>query len=166
MAVREYARTFEQIRKGITYLPECLRALTGTLGISCCNAGILGGMDLGFFKRYTTEVFNFLNNNMEHLLGKTADIHLGNLNILYEQVIFYRLAHMRNLAITYLFPDCDRTPKYLGDFTAMEKNAGFVHALSFYKSRRLVYSLLEIRLQTLYPREYAHINRLIDTREI
>jgi hypothetical protein len=164
--VKEYADTFKVIASEFSYLPSCFQKLAGASAISCANAGIMGGSNLDFFQKYASEVFTFVERNTPQIREKSAVLHSGNLNIVCEQVLFYMLARTCNARITYLFPESERTPRSLGYFHAAAQNRGIVHALSYYKKRKIVYSLLEEKMRTLYPSYYDHILKLMNAAEI
>lgn len=162
----EYAITFNDICKKFPYMPKYLKKLQGSKYISCSNAGMIGGNDVDFFKTYTREIFNFIDENNESIKTNIKQINSSYLNVIYEQVIYDHLARKNKKKITYYFPEHKEVPKYLGFFHAADANSGIVHCLGTYKRNRLVYKLMEIKLKTLYPEYYHRIVNLVDSMEL
>jgi Family of unknown function (DUF6734) len=164
--IREFAITLNSLFGKINNMPICLKRLKGAKEISCSSAGILGGTNVAFFQKYTAEAFNFVNNNMRVINRDLPHLHQGNLNIIYEQVMFFEMARMQAKPVTYLFPFSEQQPHHIGYFHASRVNAGFVHAGGYYKMQPLVYRLLEWKLKTMYPEYYDRIINLVNTSEI
>jgi hypothetical protein len=162
----EYAQTFNDICKKFNYVPPYLKQLEGSEYIPCSNAGVIGGTDVGFFREYTNEIFRFIDENDKSIDENAAKLNSAYVNVVYEQIIYNRLAGEMGREITYLFPDHDEVPGYIGFFHAAEENGGFVHCLGSYKQNRLAYRVMEIKLKTLYPEYYRRIVDLMENMEL
>lgn len=162
----EYAETFDDIFKKFAFVPAYLKELEGVKYVACCNVGIIGGEDIPFFKRYTGEVFRFIDENRDSFRMHIKNMNTAYINIYYEQVIFNQLAKQNNKEITYLFPDRLDVPKDVGYFHCADAHGGFMHCLGTFKKNRQVYRMLEIKLRTLYPEYYQRIVDLTESSEI
>jgi hypothetical protein len=161
-----YMNTFNFILKNYNYVPDYIKELQGSRYIPCVNAGILGGSDTAFYQQYTDEVYSFLSKNDTVLKRSLDKVDVGYINVFFEQAIFYGLASKGQKKIQCLFPDAVNTPVEIGFMHLAEQNKGFVHSYAVFKRRRILYSMVEMKLRTLYPDHYKRIKQLINTYEL
>jgi hypothetical protein len=84
-----YREVYDNVLKDRVRTPQCIDLCKEDPYIKSYNAGLLGGRDLNFFKKYTDQIFDFVNKN-ESLLKKSDKKFLY--NVLMEQWIFYALS--------------------------------------------------------------------------
>ncbi len=166
MTTEVYMNTFNFILKNFSYIPDCIKELQGSRYIPCVNAGILGGSDLKFYEEYTTEVYDFLGKNDAVLRRSLDKIDVGYINVFFEQAIFYGLAGKGNKKVQCLFPEAVNTPLDIGFMHLAGQNKGFVHSYAVFKRRRILYSMVEMKLRMLYPGYYKRIKQLINSYEL
>jgi hypothetical protein len=83
-----YSRIFFNLVKHVNYYPRILeRSIDRNEGFRAINAGILGGHNIDFYKKYTKEAFEFVNRNID----KLDKIDVGSFNIIFEQFLFFAL---------------------------------------------------------------------------
>jgi len=164
--ILEYTNAFRQVCRDFSYIPDVFRASMNAPVLSCCNAGIMGGTDIGFFKDFASEVFAFLDRSPELVDSRLARYDPGNFNIVIEQMLFFLLAENKGIPIEYLFPGVSAIPPYLGHFHSVERNRGVVHALSHYKREEVVFRLVERNLEVKYPEFHRRILHLMETCQI
>ncbi|MEX8546233.1 MAG: DUF6734 family protein [Mucilaginibacter sp.] len=120
--------------------------------IRSCNAGVLGGSDLAFFKEYTQLATTFVAQYQE----KLNEVTHKDVNIVFEQLFFYRLAEQRNKAIKYVLEDeiSDMTYPGIINFLDIPHKTKFIHMLGTYKKSEEACKMLAKRLRTDYPDHY------------
>lgn len=165
-SIVNYSNTFNQLCKTYGYVPDCFLPYANLPLINCCNAGILGGNNIAFFQAFTKEATAFLVKN-EAVISENPDrLCIGNLNMIFEQVLFYYLAQQSHEPITYLFPDVIDVPPQIGYFHDLDRFNGFVHCLGDYKKDKLSYTVLEEILRTEYVQYFNRIHSLMAAGEI
>jgi len=137
-------------------LPESIRMLLAE-GIqpAAFNAGILGGTDTGFIKAYTAEAFGFVNTNYQ----KLESLNLPEVNMIFEQVLFYSMSRRRNTGVTcYLDEEItDMTYPGFADFENAGGDVKYIHLMGAFKQNPdRCYRLAE-RLRHDYPDHYYRI---------
>jgi len=127
---------------------ECLHANE----VAAYNAGIIGGQDIDFFKTYTAEAFKFINENYD----KLAILKIPEVNMIYEQVLFYCLAKKRNVNVScYLKEEVDDM-NYPGfaDFMNVAGDTIYIHLMGTFKKNANCCYMLAKRLRHDYPEYY------------
>jgi len=163
--VAEYTETFKSIVESFTNVPPYLRPVYEMEFTPSCNAGIFGGNDMIFWKRYAEEVFGFIRNNMQDI-GRYLNINAGNVCVVLEQVFFYSLAMHYDIDITYLLPVSNGIQPDIGFFHKAAQNSDYVHCVGHFKRNKMSYSFLEYKLQKHYPEYHTRINDLVSDYEI
>ena len=141
------------------YFPqEIINERQSKAPILAYNAGIMGGADIDFFKRYTTVAFEFVNKNVHNL----SKIDVTNFNIFFEQYLFYCLAKKEKINVNVLIPKIigDNEYKGFGDFISVPYKKQYLHLLGNYKKSKLVCTQLANRLRQDYPNYYYKIIEL------
>lgn len=152
-----YGELMAMINEKFTCVPEPLKNIDITKDhIYAINAGIIGGRDIDFFKRYTGLIFDFINSNADHLPG----INSGLFNCVYEQLLFYSLATMNDVSIACLFPDVTTIPEYTKTFRLVGHKTSYVHTFGVNKKSKFSYTFLDYYMRTLYPDYYDRIEGL------
>lgn len=152
-----YIETAKGIIKNFSYIPP-----TVAKDFSCelsslfaVNAGILGGNDLAFIAEYSSQAFDYIVNNLHSL----QYIDVDKFNVLFEQHLFYSLAHHYNKSIDYLLDenyDYDNDMRY-ADFCSMPK---YIHMLGNYKKNEyLCYQMAKV-LKERHPEVYKAVMSL------
>lgn len=118
--------------------------------ICAVNAGILGGNNISFFKDYTQQALEILNSNIKKFNHKDA----GRLNVVIEQLLFYRIAQQQNLDITYLLEDVKEDFSDLMQFTLVPKQKSYIHLVGFAKRILYACNMVERHLQYEFPEYY------------
>lgn len=128
--------------------------------VNCINAGIIGGNDITFIKKYAQEVFDFVNSNINNEKLLEVD-NIGYFNVIFEQYLFYCLAESKHKNISYLLPiQTDHNyNRGLNDYFDIPHNRHYLHALGgAKKDYRTRFQMIQ-RLWYEYPIYY---NRLIN----
>jgi hypothetical protein len=99
--------------------------------LAAYNAGIIGGTDIDFFKAYTEEAFRFIKENYARL----NDLKIPEINMIYEQVLFYCLAKQKNTEVTCYLKDevQDMTYPDFADFVNVPGDTKFIHLMGHLK---------------------------------
>lgn len=161
-----YFKMVKQICRDFTYVPSFLQSQAQNQYIAYCNAGILGGQDIDFFSAYTQEVFKFLDSNLPLITHLMNENRIGDINVIYEQVIFYYYAEALKKRLNYFFPGAFYIPKGVGYFSEATRNRGYVHSLGFFKHDMPVYTLLELNLKEKFPEYYSRIKEMMAISEL
>lgn len=137
-------------------LPEVvMERFNSNTGIAAYNAGIIGGTDIDFFKNYTAEVFRFINVNC----NKPGLLMIPEVNMIYEQVLFYCLAKQRNAGVTCYLKDKVHDMTYPGfaDFMNVAGSTKYIHLMGAFKKNADCCYMLAKRLRHDYPEHYYRV---------
>lgn len=161
----DYAKILEVMYNSFSYLPEYLKGiniskfvtgeiLVDTATYESANAGIFGGNDISFIKKYTDEVFKTVNKNKAHLDDKIG----GFVNVVLEQLIFYRYARIHHKRISPFINEAyfDRFTT-LVNFEYAPYNIKYIHTLGDFKKNEGICQQVEYRLKYYYPDQHRHI---------
>ncbi len=156
-----YSFALSEIRKNKFYLPDIMeKDLKKSKRIESCNAGIIGGNDIEFIKKYCVEAFKLIdsngdNNNLNYTGSSYA--------LLYEQYLFSCLARKEAKKITFYLGDDlsirdENSIEDVSDFmNKYNKKNRYVHLLSAKKNLMNYCYELENQLQLEYPNYYELI---------
>lgn len=158
-----YYKVLEEIDTHFNYIPSCI-SLNRRINknINAYNAGIIGGKNYKFFKAFAEEVFNFINNN-------SYNIHLVNtcqLNIIFEQYLYYCLANEKKINVECLLVNIDQEFSGLQIFENVPKNTKFIHIVGGYKKEEKLCKNMANRLRLESPEFYYKINYLLSNNLI
>jgi hypothetical protein len=162
----DYSSFLKDVHRIYPYVPDLFREFEGVNFAFSSNLGIAGGVDMDFYKTFTSEAFRFIQENNDFINNNYHKKDLQHTNLVFEQCMFNVVAKKQKKEITYLFPGAIAIPAYVGFFHESDRNDGFVHCLDDYKQCRLVYRTLEMKVKTLYPDCYERIRELLDCSEI
>lgn len=118
------------------------------------NAGILGGHNLNFLKKYTNLAFEFYNNNKLEELEKLDK----NINILPEQYLFYALASQFEEEVALYTSKKITRPQDFMDFVnigSVPLEVSYIHTLSTTKKMEHICNFISYVLKKEHP-EYWH----------
>lgn len=122
------------------------------------NAGILGGSNLSFFKKYTDEVLLFINSNRDQI-DKISDKNSAAVNTILEQYMFYSLAQYYNIEISYYYKEGIVTDDYckLVDFTSLPFKNSYIHTVGYHKGNHEMGERIARCLWYEFPKYYEKI---------
>lgn len=154
-----YYKTFVDriLHRGINTKPY-LRSCLERESIPSYNAGIFGGNDIEFIKKYCQEAFDFIEeNNIDKANCKNID---GNHNILFEQILFACLAEEKGKRVTTIIDrninDNGYTYNDFCDFYSFE-NSQIMHIIGGHKRNDKICELLSRTLLNKYPEYYNRV---------
>jgi len=160
---RFYQRSFTEMMKNLPFIPEVLhRSVDKNKRIRALNAGILGGVNLEFYREYCERVFNFVDKNVSRL----GTINVGVANVIFEQFMFYAIAEEKQTPIRYLKDDPDFMWHTCTDFTGVPAQSTYIHTPGSLKKDRTIGGMLEQRLLLDHPDHYYRILHLLRTNQI
>ncbi|MGJ1510125.1 MULTISPECIES: DUF6734 family protein [Sphingobacterium] len=156
-----YRKAFLPIALNFDYYPEVLNSSINKNGcIKAVNAGILGGTNIKFVQNYTEEALAFINKNITKL--KLIDSSL--FNVIFEQFLFRSMADHNNIDIAY-FHNSTVSPHFF-EFAGIPDRTSYIHLSGTSKKDILHCTLLENKLRTEYPMDYARVIRLLKKNQI
>lgn len=159
-------KILEQIVKVFTTIPPYLRngfdeiiaaSTLDEIPYASINAGIFGGNDISFIKKYTAEAMKFVEDNIDTI----NRIDVGPFNIIFEQLLFKLFAQKNGMPIRFLFDEESRSNIFLSSyyFLCVPQKYSFIHLFGPTKRVALQYKQMEFRLKQEFPSTYQHINK-------
>lgn len=154
-----YKKMWVNIESHLDYIPDVLETYKNTRDGFACNMGIVGGVDIDFYKDYTAEAFKFVDENT----SAWDKIDNNNFNIFFEQLLFYELAKKQNKQVDYLFDEIPDDNKYVGfgDFDKVPKEKTFLHLLGNYKKDVFTTRTMESYVLKYYPEYYERLLNIV-----
>lgn len=147
-----YNNKFSEVKKYLKYIPDHFDFDINDKAVCSCNAGVIGGTDFNFFKKYAAYIFDFADGN--DLNGIPAHV-LTNFNILFEQVFFYELSQKEGKQITCLFDktidDCGYKYDEIADFTTVPYVNTYLHLIGPNKRNERACDLMSRLLLKEHP---------------
>lgn len=165
VATDYYASVQKQIQQHFRYLPEVVsNDFKCSEPIRAVNAGILGGTDITFYKKYTDLAFEYVNRNMDVL----SYVNVNRLNVFVEQHLFCCYAKFCNKPVAYLIDKVfeDNTYKNLANFWETPYKQSYLHLLGEFKKNKFVCIQMAATLRHLYPDYYYQIIALFKNENI
>lgn len=144
-----YSELMAEIRQKFDYIPEVLLNVNDSKGYMSVNAGILGGDRTDLIKQYSEEAMRFLSLNFHHL---NAFSDIKNLNIVFEQLLFY-----------YLIPKANHSPYFpverfsLAMFNNTPLKQKLVHSREGFRQLDSAQLHLQYRFQKEFPKTYHKV---------
>lgn len=126
--------------------------------ISSVNAGIIGGNDLNFFKKYTTQSLDFIENNLS--VVNSVSPHLA--NMICEEHLFFCLANQENIPIEYLIKNVDINFSRVTRFNLLPFEENYIHTVGSAKKSDLVCNQVEWRMRYHFPEYYQRIINYVE----
>lgn len=155
-----YYSFMKPINRKFTYQPECLKEDFAKMeNLHALNAGILGGCDVDFFKRYTSEAFKYVEANLANL----SELDANRFNVFFEQHLCYKMAEENHIKVEYLLPQTYHDNSYLGLDKFHEILSGkttYLHLLGNYKADEFTCQQMAKTLHAIYPQYYYKIINL------
>ncbi|HEY5464820.1 MAG TPA: DUF6734 family protein [Hanamia sp.] len=165
VATKCYEEIFLDIERNLKYFPQAiLKERVAGQKIYGYNAGIFGGSDIDFFRRYTYESFKFINKNIYYF----SKIAVSDFNVFFEQYLFYCLAKQENKNVKVLFSEIIKDNQYkgFGDFIDTPYLKKYLHLIGTYKRSQQICNQLADRLREDYPEYYYRIISLFKKNKV
>ena len=144
----------DDMEEHFEHIPEHLRKLNHGEHIFSSNAGIFGGSNTTFIKKYCAQANQIVKQN-EKSLNK---VDLGLLNMLIEQISLYYLAAQENIKTTYCVSEPVNHPLYKDYWRFADiPQVPMIHPVGGCKRIPYVLYHLARRLQLEFPKMYYHI---------
>lgn len=142
-------------------MPDYLLADVEKDSIPSYNAGVIGGNDLNFIKKYCQAAFDFINiNRLNDVNNKAISV---NYNILFEQILFCSLSEKMNKTVSTVINlsinDKGYTYTDFCNFYSFDKY-DLMHIIGGHKRNKRVCELLSRTLLNKYPEYYKKIVEL------
>jgi hypothetical protein len=153
-----YKGILQQVRQYFDFIPDYIleNIATFDLAANAYNAGIIGGQDLDFMQEYVKEATNFLTTNQKHW----SMVEMKELNILYEQYLFYCLTRHKNRPVNCLLNRVSYRHEGLTDFAGIPGRTSYVHPVASFKGNLKNCEQLAYRLRKNHPAYYYRVLHL------
>lgn len=164
-ATEYYTSMQKLLIRNFKYFPEPVKEdFDSNKPIHAVNAGILGGKDIAFFKRYTKMAMEYIYRNKDCL----SLINVHKFNIFFEQHLFYCLAKKCQKKISFLMPAVigDHQFSGLGNFYEVPFNRTYLHLIGEYKRNKETCLQLANKLRANYPDYYYKIISLFKRKKM
>ena len=151
-----YMLTQKELMRFFFCFPPCIKKdFESRIPFQACNAGILGGNNISFFRDYAATAFEYVNKNADSL--KHINVH--NFNVFFEQHLFYALAKEKGIPVNVLIEGIveDNGYKNMGDFHDVPFSRSYLHLLGHFKRDELTCIQMAATLRELYPDYYERI---------
>ncbi|MGI4738438.1 MAG: DUF6734 family protein [Janthinobacterium lividum] len=130
------------------------------------NAGVFGGNDTEFIQNYAYEAIKFFDKNKNII---ETDSKAASLNVIIEQLFFYKKAKKHNKSIRYILPQLGRKFDEMLQFHTVPLLSHYIHLAGITKQIKINCEQVELRLKYEFPVEYkminSEINKLLQTTE-
>ncbi|WP_294964482.1 DUF6734 family protein [uncultured Flavobacterium sp.] len=158
-----YFFTWNRMKPFLSYMPSEMQDFNINTSNLSVNMGITGGSDLLFFQQYAQRAFEFVEKNKQ--IWK--DISLFNFNVFFEQVLFYRMAELKNIGIEYLFSQiwADNLYEGFGDFHLVPYQKHYLHLLGDFKRNGSICRAMEGYIMKFYPDFYSNLRQMLGNTE-
>lgn len=149
-----YGEIMAGLKEKLRFIPGCLRVELAKPSVSAYNAGILGGSDYLFFKEYAETAIEFIGKNSGSCLS-------SNMNVLFEQVLFYVMSRERDKTVSCLLSgqieDNGYSQRDFGDFTAVPYRLKYLHLIGSNKRNKVTCDMMSRTLLLHYPEYFYRI---------
>jgi hypothetical protein len=160
-----YEKIMESLESSLTYFPtEILEDRKKNNPIYAYNAGIFGGADIDFFKKYTHKAFEFVDKNLPNL----SNINVYDFNIFFEQYLFYCLVSQKSIDVNVLFEKLIKDDQYIGfgNFVNVPYKKQYLHLIGGNKRDERTCVQMASRLRQDYPDYYYKIIHLFKKEKL
>ena len=160
-----YLPTQKELIRHFTFFPHCVKKdFESGKPIQACNAGVLGGNNMSFFREYTSTVFEYIWKNADHL----KNINANRFNVFFEQHLFYALAKEKDIPINVVIEGIIEDNGYsnMGDFHDVPFHRSYLHLLGEFKKDEFTCIQMAAKLRELYPDYYERIVTLFHKKNI
>ena len=131
---QHYKGLFEPIINELAYMPPCLERNLNFDDMRAYNAGIIGGSDVSFFKKYVSLAKRFIEANSNRKVNIAF-------NAMFEQLLFFSMAENEKKKVACLFDqiidDNGYSNEVFANFTKVEK-LGYLHLIGPFKRSKEV----------------------------
>ncbi|MDR2038636.1 MAG: hypothetical protein LBQ60_12000 [Bacteroidales bacterium] len=162
-----YKGMMNAIMKSPVNIPDILYKEIIKDSIPSYNAGVIGGNDIEFIKEYCLTAFEFIAEN--RLNAPENEYSNVNLNILFEQILFYALAvkYDKKVATVIDHPVIDNGYTYdeFCNFKTPGKN-NLMHIIGGYKRNPKICRMLGIILHEKFPEVFGRIQQLFPQHKL
>lgn len=146
-----YKFPIQHMKRRNFILPDILKNINYENNSICAvNAGILGGNDISFFQEYTKLAFEIFHANKKKFEHKDS----GRLNVVIEQLLFYRMAESRGMNINFLLENVKEDFSDLMEFISVPKEKKYIHLVGSAKRLGIACNMIERHLQLEFPEYY------------
>lgn len=155
-----YASLFSTFKSVAHFYPAYLKSNLFSETPRGFNAGILGGMNLDFFKLLLSEATKIIKRNTDKSLNL-------NFNIIFEQLLFYSLAKKEKIEVSCYFekeyPDNGYDIETFAKFSSLYKS-NYLHFIGRHKSNKEVCNWISNFVYYHYPHTFHRIISLFKER--
>jgi hypothetical protein len=157
-----YRETLDKVRSSFKYLPPLFLEHDQAQAVTF-NAGIFGGSDIDFIKKYASAATSFVLANQEHFQNNDNPTAYC---MLFEQWLYSCLVNQCGKAVDTLLQEPVSDPGYpgLADFYAPQQH--YVHLMGMSKKNRFVLKQLMSKLRQSYPHAYYDVLRLCKSNKV
>lgn len=154
----DYHKICKMVQKKLFYVPHFMNRYINNKGlinnISAYNAGVLGGNNMPFFRKYCDHAFKLVDKNLKYL----NKIDKGLFNIFYEQSLFYCLAIEENIKVEPLLTQeaIFNNYKSVIEFDLIPQR-WYIHTVGDTKKYDIINEQIYIRLYKDFPEFFARI---------
>jgi hypothetical protein len=153
----------DEMEEHVEFVPPHLKNVNIKEDIFSSNAGIFGGTNISFIKKYCKQA--------EEIIAKNANclhnVNTGRLNMLIEQISLFYLAEQEGITISYYLPKPVDHPLYLDYWRFADvPNVPMIHPVGGCKQISYVMNHLARRLQLEFPETYYSILNLYRSKNI
>jgi len=153
----EYYRSrFEPLLNELKYLPPILKRNLTSRKMLAYNAGIIGGSNIDFFKRFVSQAIQFIKKNMGCVLN-------SNLNMIFEQLLFFSMAEKEKKDVACLkdqiFNDNRYEQEIFANFPSVEK-LRYLHLIGPHKRDKKICDWLARYLRNVDEETFLRITNL------
>lgn len=152
-----YIDVYQQMQDDKINLPEFVNSCYDGKYISSYNAGLLGGNNLEFIKRYLYEINCFLSKNINCISHSERSFLY---NVVFEQWLFYGLARKENIEVsTYyknIITDFDMKKNKVTQQVFSMQKLKYMHVME-YKSNIRCNRFIVYKMQSEFPNQFDEI---------
>ncbi|MEM9297376.1 MAG: DUF6734 family protein [Bacteroidota bacterium] len=150
-----YQKYLESLKSYVSYVPECLEHIFKQgANLNAANAAVLGGNNIDFIHKYVSEAFLFIDKNLTEI--RKAGENMANFNVIFEQLLFYNMAHPERQIRCYV---PDEYARYHSFSDAPDK-VNIIHARRDYRDDLYLRKRMEYLLTKRYPEALQRMERL------
>lgn len=149
--------------KKLEFIPNYLRGVGQHKNVYSSNAGIFGGKNLNFIKKYCDEASNFIELNKSEL----DEVNMVSLNFLFEQISLYYFSKEKRVPVTYYMTKPVIHPLYQEYIRFIDvPYVEMVHLVGGCKRLPYVLNHLTKRLRLESPKYYYKIIKILQEEGI
>lgn len=151
-----YEKIMSSLEKELDFFPdEILEQRATGEPIRAYNAGIFGGHDIEFLRRFCRKAYEFIDKNQNRYAG----FQTSNFSIIFEQYLFYCFTKRERKEVKLLIDDVKESNGYqgFGDFFEVPYRKKYLHLSGDFKTTTEVCNQLANRLRNDFPEYYYKI---------